>query len=353
MKISKATDRYEAWLTRHLTILEKDLELKHEAMRSAPFPFLRATYYRWAQTWPKICPDLARAPQVLAVGDLHVENFGTWRDIEGRLIWGINDFDEAWRLPYTHDLVRLATSASMAQMTCDSKTGIDAILRGYRESLEAGGRPFALAEHHHSLRMMATARLHEVERYWEKMHAMPELEGNPPAGAVKALARLMPERGLQWRLSHRIAGLGSLGRERYVALAEWRGGTVAREAKALAPSACVWAAGGRAAEIHYQEILNRSVRCPDPFVRLQRRWIVRRLAPDCSRIELQALPDERDEMRLLHGMGWETANIHLGTLKARPILNDLQKRPRGWLWTAARKMQKAVMADYMEYAAKA
>jgi len=32
---------------------------------------------------------------VLAVGDLHVENFGTWRDAEGRLIWGVNDFDES------------------------------------------------------------------------------------------------------------------------------------------------------------------------------------------------------------------------------------------------------------------
>src|SRR5579883_363864 len=111
MKISKATARYENWLARHLTILEKDLELKHEAMRSAPFPFLRATYYRWAQVWPEICADAAHAPQVLAVGDLHVENFGTWRDIEGRLIWGVNDFDEAAPLPYTNDLVRLAASA--------------------------------------------------------------------------------------------------------------------------------------------------------------------------------------------------------------------------------------------------
>ena len=34
----------------------------------------------------------------LSVGDLHVENFGTWRDSEGRLIWGINDFDEALRV---------------------------------------------------------------------------------------------------------------------------------------------------------------------------------------------------------------------------------------------------------------
>ena len=114
MKITKATQKYEAWLVRHLHLLESDLQLKHQQMRSAPFPFLRATYYRWAQTWMETCAGAARAPRVLAVGDLHVENFGTWRDIEGRLIWGINDFDEAWRLPYTNDLVRLAASALLA-----------------------------------------------------------------------------------------------------------------------------------------------------------------------------------------------------------------------------------------------
>jgi hypothetical protein len=350
MKIAKATDRYEAWLSRHLRILEKDLELKHEAMRSGPFPFLRATFYRWAQSWPEVCPDSARAPKVLAVGDLHVENFGTWRDKEGRLIWGINDFDEAWRLPYTIDLVRLATSALMAQMTCGAKEGVNAILAGYVQSLEAGGRPFALAEHHHALRLAATARLHEVEAYWEKLLALPEWKEKLPAGVAKAIGRMMPEKGLEWRVSHRIAGLGSLGRERYVATASWRGGTVAREAKALAPSACVWAEeGSGSAPIEYQEIIDRSIRCPDPFVRLQRRWIVRRLAPDCSRIELDALPKERDEMRLLHAMGWETANVHLGTAKARVILQDLKKRPRAWLWNEARKMEKSVMADFEEY----
>jgi Uncharacterized protein conserved in bacteria (DUF2252) len=352
MKITKATDRYEAWLSRHLKILDQDLALKHEAMRSAPFSFLRATFYRWVQIWPEVCPDLVRAPKALAVGDLHVENFGTWRDKEGRLIWGINDFDEAWQLPYTLDLVRLSTSALMANMACESKAGIDAILGGYIQSLEAGGQPFALAEHHHSLRLAATARLHEPERFWERLHALPESTEEPPAGAVKAIGRLMPEGGLHWHIVHRIAGLGSLGRQRYVALAEWRGGTVAREAKALAPSACVWAGGGGTAPIHYQEILNKAVRCPDPFVRLQRRWIVRRLAPDCSRIELSALPKERDEVRLLHAMGWETANVHLGTAKARTILNDLKKRPKAWLWNAARKMEKAVLADFQAYSAK-
>ena len=95
MNIVKATAKYEEWLSHHLSLLGPGLTFKHAQMRSAPFPFLRATFYRWAQVWGGICPEEVKAPHVLGVGDLHVENFGTWRDIEGRLIWGINDFDEA------------------------------------------------------------------------------------------------------------------------------------------------------------------------------------------------------------------------------------------------------------------
>jgi hypothetical protein len=353
MKIAKATARYEAWLSRHLRILEEDLQKKHEAMRSGVFPFLRATYYRWAQIWEETCPDEARSPKALAVGDLHVENFGTWRDVDARLIWGINDFDESSTLPYTNDLVRLATSALLANMVCDEREGIDEIVKGYRNAVEEGGRPFALAEHHPVLRNMATHRLHEPEAFWEKLHALPEVTDEPPAGALNAISKLMPERGLHWHVAHRVAGLGSLGRERYVAIAEWNGGSVAREAKALAPSACVWAEQGKGtARIRYQDILNCAVRARDPFVRFDKRWIVRRLAPDCSRIELSALPKERDERKLLYAMGFETANVHLGTLKPRALAKDLKSRSRGWLYRAARKMQKAVVADFEEFSAK-
>ena len=114
MRIQKATKKYEAWLAKNITIVPADLALKHTRMAEDQFQFLRATFYRWMQVWPQVCPDLARAPRVLAVGDLHVENFGTWRDKEGRLIWGVNDFDEAYPLPYTIDLVRLAMSAHLA-----------------------------------------------------------------------------------------------------------------------------------------------------------------------------------------------------------------------------------------------
>src|SRR4030081_325957 len=108
MKIVKATREYEAWLAEHLRIVPRDLQYKHQGMATSLFIFFRGTFYRWAQWWRDSGADLAGAPEVLAVGDLHVENFGTWRDREGRLVWGINDFDKACILPYTAGLIPLA-----------------------------------------------------------------------------------------------------------------------------------------------------------------------------------------------------------------------------------------------------
>jgi uncharacterized protein (DUF2252 family) len=64
-------------------IVESQLHAKHERMRGDLLSFFRGTYYRWAQLLPEECEDSCDAPKVLAVGDLHVDSFGTWRDAEG------------------------------------------------------------------------------------------------------------------------------------------------------------------------------------------------------------------------------------------------------------------------------
>src|SRR5258706_2155596 len=182
MDFIHATQKYEAWLGERIPLIRADLDRKHELMREGSFPFMRATFYRWAQTWPEVCANTANAPEVLGVGDLHVENFGTWRDSEGRLIWGLNDLDEACQLPYTCDLVRLATSAHLA-IAAEHLTMITperasrSILQGYRAGLKAGGRAFVLAEHHTALRKMAVERLKQPEVVWEKLKALPTWRG--------------------------------------------------------------------------------------------------------------------------------------------------------------------------------
>ena len=69
-------------------------------------------------------PDLSHAPRVLACCDLHVNSFGTWRDSEGRLAWGVDDFDDSYPLPYTNDLEWLAASVKIVKDPRPSTTGL-------------------------------------------------------------------------------------------------------------------------------------------------------------------------------------------------------------------------------------
>lgn len=359
MNVIKATRQYEKWLCRHTRLVQRDLRLKHLRMKESPLCFLRATFYRWMQMWPQICSDLNKAPKLLAVGDLHVENFGTWRDAEGRLIWGVNDFDEAAVLPYTLDLVRLATSAFLA--TAEGHIGIKAkdicgaILEGYRQSIETGGLPFVLAEDNIWLRDIAFVESRDPVHFWRAMDALPTARTEIPAAAQDALERLMPASGLAYRVFTRTAGLGSLGHMRFVAIAEFNGARIAREAKAIVPSAVYWAGKSKGSmEIKYRIILRQAVRAPDPFVQLRGHWLVRRLAPYCSRIELTSVPKQRDEWRMLSAMGGETANIHLGTGKLRKeLLSHLKQLKSGWLLTAAKEMSHVVSADWQAWSQSA
>ena len=351
--IVDATKDYERWLGQQMPLVSEDLREKHRSMRKDPLSFLRATFYRWSQLWPVVCPDLTTAPVVLAVGDLHLENFGTWRDPEGRLIWGVNDFDEAYRLPYTQDLVRLAVSAKVAidehHLNLKPRQACDAILTGYMKALRTGGEPFVLSERHIWLGKLAYNSERAPRQFWAKLkNKLRPVEGVIPQQVHTVLQALMPASGLKWKIQHGAAGLGSLGRPRYTALTQWQGGIVAREAKALTPSACAWARTGRVdVTIFYQSIMDHAVRCRDPFVHVQGHWLVRRLSPHCSRIELESLTKTQDEDELLEAMGFETANVHLGTPKMRRVvLQDLGRRKGKWLRAATKAMTEATITDW-------
>ncbi|OWK35117.1 DUF2252 family protein [Fimbriiglobus ruber] len=356
MDILEATSSYELWLARFCEIHDADLTYKHQQM-AAPtdaFPFFRGTYYRWVQHWSELCADLAAGPRVLAVGDLHIENFGTWRDTDARLVWGVNDFDEADELSYTNDLVRLAASIRFARNDGSLNTKYSAacrqILDGYRACLEAGGEPFVLEERHAQLRALAVQGDRDPVIFWRKFtKVLNQPEVVPPEAAVAALTHDLPAKGLtpQYRERSRV-GMGSLGKPRYVALVDWDGGWVARETKTVVPPATAWAAGKTdRSRSRMAEIVKRAVRCPDPFYRAGSTWITRRLAPRCSRIELKSLINADDLGCVFQSMGAETANVHLGTPNAAAsIIKDLDDRPKDWLPKAARTMAKAIEEDW-------
>lgn len=370
MNVVKATSAYEKWLRERISVLDADLEFKHERMAGDPFEFMRATFYRWVQLWDDNAGALADTPVVLAVGDLHSDNFGTWRDLEGRLVWGINDFDEAYRLPYVADLARLAQSVDMGLDPSWGEFDRDRIcgriLAGYRDGLRQHGKAFVLGEDNQWLAELVLPNIKDFEKFWSKLQQLEIREDarDPiPPGALDAIAAALPPRATTPRISHRTAGLGSLGRQRFVGLCKLDRANIAREAKELTASACHWAQEGKGAgEILYSEILRSAVRSPDPFLLVRDRWMVRRLSPEYVRIDLSELSEE-DMDGVLYAMGWETANIHLGSgedaaravrkhLKSmRAADKDAGERQGHWLAVIVETLLDATMDDFFDWQA--
>lgn len=350
-----ATKRYEKWLGQQVKLRRKELQYKHTEMASTddPFPFFRGTYYRWAETWPRICKSCHHAPQVLAVGDLHVENFGTWRDKEGRLVWGVNDFDEADQLPFTNDLVRLAASASFgadgAAFQMNLKNVCRAILAGYVHHLRLGGRPFVLEERHLQMRRLAVQQDRDPVVFWRKLKRDLRRPKPPlPSGAETILKAQLPEAGESLQIFWRVrTGMGSLGKPRLVAMTRINDCWVAREAKALTAPATVSLQRISHNGSWMSDMLSKAVRCADPFLTIQGDWIVRRLAPRCSRVTLEHLKRIEDEELLFASMGAETANIHCGTPKSIDTIRKwLRSQKTDWLEAAAEAMVDATRQDW-------
>jgi hypothetical protein len=361
MEIVEATRRFEGWLRKRIAVVERDLQYKHEQMRADPFLFFRATFYRWAQLWAEHCSKLDRAPEVLAVGDLHIENFGTWRDAEGRLVWGVNDFDEAYPMAFTNDLVRLAVSGLLAAKASPNfkltpKEVCVQLADGYRNQIEQGGEPFVLMESHPKLRAMAIQDLRQPAPFWKRFdEKTTSVKGKVPESARRAFAKILPEGACpEYRLLRAPKGLGSLGRRRFLAVVEWQGGRIVREAKAVVGSAYLWAReksrNGGESNPWIERTVRSAVRCPDPYYEVKRGWLVRRLGPDCSRIDMDEIVHHKDLASLLFCMGQETANIHLGAAKARKRLRQSWEHlPSDWLQTAARVMLKLSLKDWNRF----
>ncbi len=355
--ITKASESYEKWMAERIKTIPEDLEFKHSEMADSTFKLFRGTYYRWAERFPRLLPELQNAPKVNSVGDLHVENFGTWKDGKGRKIWGINDFDESYRLPYTNDLVRLLTSAKLLKeeggLKSSTSEAADAILKGYRQGLKEGGKPFVLDETNARLAKLAEEQSPDATKYWKKIER--QIESRPaPAllsqDAVSMLRSSLPDQSTTMQIGHRVSGVGSLGRQRFAALAEYQGNKVASEIKSLLPSANDFVLGHKNGESQYAEIIKQAVREPDPRLRLSNDWVSRALSPERFKIKLDSLTHAKDESLMLWSMGYETANVHLGTKgAARSIIADLKSRESNWLLDAAKKMSRSTEADYSKW----
>ena len=224
------------------------LAMKYQAMRSSPFVFLRGTCHLFYAGLPRE-KVLDEAPPVWICGDMHLENFGSYKGDNRLVYFDNNDFDEACLAPNLYELARLLTSVlvgaadlkvSRAQALALCHTALDsygaALVFGKARWIEAetsvgmvrdlfdalASRPRAAFLDRRSV-LKGKTRVLKVDgkkalpvsdqqraAVTEFMNKFAASQPNPDFYRILDVAR-------------RIAGTGSLGVDRYVMLVEGKG----------------------------------------------------------------------------------------------------------------------------------
>lgn len=225
------------------------LARKFQAMAADRFAFLRAT-----AGLAHAALDLAAlppSPTGWVCGDLHLNNFGCFRGLNRLVYFDLNDFDEAARLPVGVDLLRFLGSIWTAGpgfglireeahvLTAESLTRYaEALARGKAFWLEreTARGPLQVLLNQVSMRRRRDllARRTELRRGRRVIvndpHRYPPLPADSEVRdqlgiALGTLGQLYesPEFFVPRDFSRRVAGMGSLGLPRYVALVHGRG----------------------------------------------------------------------------------------------------------------------------------
>ena len=219
------------------------LTRKLDAIAADPFSFFRGTNNLYAASLAD-APLLHDAPRTLVCGDLHLENFGSFKGDNGLVYFDMNDFDEALVAPFTVDLVRVLSSLQVAAYSWkladeDASNLCRRFLDTYAAALVDGKprwveRSTATGIVRDLLRGLrkrnrAAYLAQRTERDGNRIHL--RIDGRRTLRASKEEARrarrilqAYGEQGNGQRfvavdVARRIAGTGSLGLERYSVLA--------------------------------------------------------------------------------------------------------------------------------------
>jgi len=224
------------------------LAMKYAKMAQSPFIFLRGACHLFYDTLPD-SPLFRDAPLAWCCGDLHFENYGSYKGDNRLVYFDINDYDEAALAPVTWDIIRLLTSiecgadalnATHAEALAVSQSCLDA----YRNAL-IGGKPLwveretsgglvnalltTLQERERSafLDKRTIRKGHRRSLILDGVKALPasDAQKNIVNGFMDKFASGQPRPKFfeVLDIGRRIAGTGSLGVERFVVLVEGKG----------------------------------------------------------------------------------------------------------------------------------
>ena len=368
---------------------------KYQAIRSSAFAFLRGTCHLFYERLPE-SRLLEKAPVAWLCGDLHLQNFGSYKGDNRLVYFDLTDFDEACLGPCTLDLVRFTASVLVAAETLglsaiesrrlglrfldayvaaieaskarwierDCATGlIGALLSALRHrkrraflnkrTVLAGGRRKLRIDGEHALAASPQQRRSVVGL----MRRFARSQSNPKFFRVLDVAR-------------RIAGTGSLGVERYVLLVQGKGspdGNYLLDLKQVLPTSLRLRVKRKQprweSEAHRVVALQRRIQAVSmafltPVKLDGRPFVLRGLQPGEDRVALTGGIEARELEELLADMGRLVAWGQLrssgrqGSASADELIAYWAKRGRvPRMLALARACAKRVQSDWRAYCA--
>jgi uncharacterized protein (DUF2252 family) len=224
------------------------LAMKYRAMRADPFAFLRGSCALFYGRLPR-GGVFKSAPTVWVCGDLHLENFGSYRADNGLAYFDINDFDESALAPASWDLVRLLASVSVGAdslglRAARSRRICEVLVDAYATALKSGKAYWvehdtasglirelldAVSQRKRSEfldgRTVARGDKRVLRTDGAKALPVDKRERAMVAAFMREFAAAQPDPAFYRMIdvARRVAGTGSLGVDRYVVLVRGTG----------------------------------------------------------------------------------------------------------------------------------
>ncbi|MBE9032210.1 DUF2252 domain-containing protein [filamentous cyanobacterium LEGE 11480] len=226
------------------------VQRKYAAMANDPFSFFRGTCHLFYQdlATPDAQPIHA-TPPVWICGDLHLQNFGSFKGDDRLVYFDLNDFDEALLAPCGWELVRLLTSLFVAREVTDldrdaTQTLAQLFLTSYTTELLTGKSRTIHRETATGVvaKLLEDLRKRDRPKFLNKRSVSDgqlrqfKFKSGKTEPISDAIATQIQDCIQQWAattakpefykildIAHRIAGNGSLGLERYIILVQGKG----------------------------------------------------------------------------------------------------------------------------------
>lgn len=340
----------ERIITSNKGMLADMIQLKYQAMTESAFRFFRGTceiFYQDLSLWK----SMPGSPLSWICGDLHVENFGSYKSDDRQVYFDLNDFDEALLAPVAFELVRMLTSIflcfdfleledlkAMNMATVFLKNYSAVLTRGKALAIEPRIAKGIISTFLMAVSKRKQSRLLDKRTEVRKRKVVLSLQDERHFELNKDLRKDLTEHLTDWINNHskspynykvrdvvfRLAGTGSVGTKRYMFLLEnvlKRGKYLIVDMKQSQPSALMpyikapqppWKTESE--RVVFAQELSQHMPCSLLSHTLFKgdSFVIKEMQPSEDKVKFRLIQDQyRDIFQVIDDMAALTASAHI------------------------------------------